>query len=111
VALTGADWPVGVSERIPFFGQPAQLPTGHIRLAMSSNALLVPLTSRWSPERGYYGITCPPMELELCGNREADVRYNTLRVLGILEGWIRETPEQWAMWHRVWPEVEAEWPF
>lgn len=111
VALTGADWPVGATDRIPFFDKPAQLPTGHIRLAMSANALLVPLACRWTPGRGYYAFTCPAMELELCGDRDRDVLHNTVRLLGVLEQWIRETPEQWSMWHRVWPEVDARWPF
>lgn len=111
VALTGVDWPIGSTDRIPFFGQPAQLPTGHVRLAMASNALLVPLACRWTPERGYHAMTHEPVALELSGDREADVLHNTTRVLNILEGWISETPEQWAMWHRVWPDIDAEYPF
>lgn len=104
VALTGVDWPVGATERIPFFGRLAQLQSGYIRLAMSANALLVPLACRWTAERGYYAETHPPLELELTGDREADLLHNVRRVLSIIEGWIRETPEQWAMWHRVWPD-------
>lgn len=106
VALTGADWPVPVppEERLPFFGRPANLPTGHIRLAISANALILPVAFRWSRERGYYAQLAPAMELERTGDRAADVRHNALRVLAVLEKWIAETPEQWLMYHPVWPE-------
>jgi lauroyl/myristoyl acyltransferase len=110
VAATGVDWPLGAraDERLPFFGRPARLPTGHIRLAMSSGAVLLPVAFRWSPERGYYGQTAPYLELELTGDRDADVRHNALRMLAVIEQWISERPDQWLMYHRVWPEDEAD---
>jgi lauroyl/myristoyl acyltransferase len=105
VAATGVDWPLAglPDERLPFFGHPANLPTGHIRLAMSSGALLLPVCFRWSPERGYYGQTAPHLELELTGDRAADVRLNALRLLSVIENWIAESPDQWLMYHRIWP--------
>jgi len=104
-AAIGVDWPVGLDggQPVPFFGRPAHLATGYIRLAMSSDAVILPLACRWSPERGYYTITRPPMTLELTGDREADVLHNTRRVLAGMEQWIAETPGQWLMYHRVWP--------
>jgi lauroyl/myristoyl acyltransferase len=109
VVGTGVDWPLaGLSEeRLPFFGRPASLPTGHIRLAMSSGAVLLPVCFRWSPERGYYGQTAPHLELERTGDRDADVRHNALRLLAVIEKWIAETPHQWLMYHRVWPEADV----
>jgi lauroyl/myristoyl acyltransferase len=106
VVGTGVDWPLGAAaeEPLPFFGRPAVLPTGHIRLAMSSGAVLLPTAFRWSAERGYYGQTAPHIELELTGHRDADVRHNALRVLAVIERWIREAPDQWLMYHRMWPE-------
>ena len=106
VVGTGVDWPlVGFpEERLPFFGRPATLPTGHIRLAMSSGAVLLPVGFRWSPQRGYYGQTAPHLELELTGDRVADVRHNALRLLAVIEKWIAESPDQWLMYHRMWPE-------
>jgi KDO2-lipid IV(A) lauroyltransferase len=109
VAATGVDWPLaGLSEeRLPFFGRPATLPTGHIRLAMSSGAVLLPVCFRWSPERGYYGQTDPHLDLELTGDRATDVRHNALRLLSVIEKWIAESPDQWLMYHRMWPEDDA----
>lgn len=104
---TGVDWPVGYQGggEVPFFGRPAHLATGYIRVAMSTDAAILPLACRWSPERGYYALTQQPLVLELTGDREADVRHNVRRVLAIMERWIAETPDQWLMYHPVWADA------
>ncbi len=108
VALIGVDWPVPeAAEGLPFFGAPSHLSSGYIRLALSSNAVLLPLASRWTSERGYFAMTCPPLELERTGDRTRDAHVNALRVLALVEQWIRETPDQWLMYHPVWPETPA----
>ncbi len=108
VVATGVDWPLAATpdERVPFFGRLAHLPTGHIRLAISGNAVLLPLACRWEPVRGYYAITGAPVVLELSGDRAADIQNNARRVLAVMERWIAELPEQWLMYHRVWPGDE-----
>lgn len=102
----GVDWPFGASDEaqpLDFFGRPSRLPTGWVRLALHADALILPLACRWSPERGYYVITAPLIELEHTGDRSADVQHNARRVLSLIESWIRETPDQWMMYHPVWP--------
>lgn len=105
----GVDWPFGAGDEAPieFFGRPSRLPTGWARLALGANALILPLACRWSPERGYFTITAPLIELERTGDRAADVQHNARRVLAVMEKWIAETPDQWLMYHPVWPEEEA----
>lgn len=112
VCATAADWVPAAdpNELVPFFGRPALLPTGHIRLAISANALLFPIAARWDPQRGYYAICAPAMELELTGDRATDVRHNARRVLAVMERWIAKTPDQWLMHYRVWPEGAAGHP-
>ncbi|MGE5603005.1 MAG: lysophospholipid acyltransferase family protein [Nitrososphaerales archaeon] len=103
--LIGIDWPMpDTTEGVPFFGAPSLLSAGYVRLALSANAVLLPLTARWTPARGYYAMSCPPVELVRTGDRDHDIRVNALHVLGIVERWIRETPDQWLMYHPVWPE-------
>jgi lauroyl/myristoyl acyltransferase len=105
MVATAADWPLAAdpNELTPFFGRPAMLPTGHIRVAMAAGAVLLPFAARWHPDRGYYALSAPHLELELTGDRAADVRHNARRVLAVMEKWIAETPDQWLMYHRVWP--------
>ena len=104
----GVDWPIGAEsgEAVPFFGRSAHLATGYARMALSANAVIFPMACRWSPTRGYYALSQPPMTLEVTGDREADVQHNVRRILAVMENWIAETPEQWLMYHPVWPEVD-----
>ena len=107
MVLTGADWPSpDTTDCLPFFGEPSLIPSGYVRLALASNAVLLPLAARWTPERGYYVMTCPPLELVRTGDRDRDTRVNAQQVLAVAEQWIRETPEQWLMYHPVWPQGE-----
>jgi KDO2-lipid IV(A) lauroyltransferase len=107
VALIGVDWPLAAlpDERITFFGRPANLPTGYARLAISGNAVLLPLGCRWLSGRGYIAMTAPHIDPPRTGDRESDALETAGRVLGVIEQWIRETPDQWLMYHRVWPEA------
>ena len=112
MVLTGVDWPELSLEKdfLPFFGRQAHLPTGHIRLAISGGARLLPVALRWDPRRGYYAETAPPLDLELSGDRAHDVLHNARRVLAVLERWIADKPEQWLMYHPVWEDIpEAEY--
>lgn len=107
MVATGVDWPPAAAsdERLPFFGRLAHLPTGHIRLAISAGAVLLPVACRWDPERGYRLMTAPHLELELTGDRARDIQHNARRVLAIIEQWIAERPEQWLMYYQVWPQL------
>jgi phosphatidylinositol dimannoside acyltransferase len=114
MVLTGIDWPEGSApaagelrgqEPVSFFGRPAHLPTGHVRLALASGARLLPVSMRWEPGRGYHVLTAPPFEVVYCSQRAQTVLHNARRVLAVLEGWIGERPEQWLMYHPVWERI------
>lgn len=103
VALIGVDWPLpDTDEAAPFFGAPSLLSAGYIRLALSADAVLLPLTCRWTPGRAYHALSCPPIELVRSGDRTRDVMQNAVHILSIVEGWIRAAPDQWLMYHPVW---------
>lgn len=107
MVATGVDWPPAAAsdDRLPFFGRLAHLPTGHIRLAISTGAVLLPVACRWDVEHGYRMLTAPHLELELTGDRARDIQHNARRVLAIIEQWIADRPEQWLMYYRVWPQT------
>ena len=118
VVLTGVDRPVddmeqlvepspipGGSRRgVEFFGRLAPLPTGHVRLALKTDAIIV-VASPWrDPQKGNVMRLSPPLEMVRTGDRDENLRVNLRRVTGWLEEFIRARPEQWAMFVPVWPE-------
>ena len=105
VVTTGVDRPVSVEdEPVPFFDAPARLPTGHIRLALRTGALIMVTACLQHPDASYSVRIMPALEMEVSGNRERDVRHNARRVLAVIEGLVRQAPEQWLMFVPVWPE-------
>lgn len=102
----GVDWPFGGStdDPIEFFGRPSRLPAGWVRMALSADAFALPLACRWSEERGYHAVTAPLIEMERTGDRAYDVHHNARRVLSVIERWIGAAPDQWLMYHPVWPD-------
>ena len=46
----------------------------------------------------------PAMEIPKTGDRAADERSVMAAINLLLEGWIRERPEQWLWLHRRWPD-------
>jgi KDO2-lipid IV(A) lauroyltransferase len=107
VVATGVDRPVsGLGELVPFFGRPARLPLGHIRLALKTGANVAVAYTIFSTDRDRYSMHIePPMELIRTGKLEQDIKLNARRVLETLEEIIRRWPEQWMMFMPVWPEL------
>ncbi|HHX66085.1 MAG TPA: hypothetical protein GX702_14500 [Chloroflexi bacterium] len=104
VVMTGVDRPVSEKDRpLPFFGRPARLPTGHVRLALQTDSRLLVACCVQAPDGCYNIHIAPPLEMERTGKgREVDERHNALRVLAILEDMIRMAPSQWLMFVPVW---------
>ena len=69
---TGVDRPdpTSAGEPLTFFGQPAYLPTGHVRLALQANAPIAVAMVRNNPARphAYVVDVEPPLELEMIGH-------------------------------------------
>lgn len=105
LVLTGVDRPVGDEEpTVEFFGRPAPLPTGHVRLALKADAAILVAGPYRDPRRDNVIRLSPPLEMRRTGDPEEDVRVNLRRVTAWLEKFIRDKPEQWAMFLPVWPE-------
>jgi len=102
---TGVDRPVGQGDGpVEFFGKTALLPTGHIRLALRTDAIVVVGYCEYDADTGYRLRVEPPMELVRTGDREEDVRLNARRVLKVLEQAILAHPDQWLLFVPVWPD-------
>jgi len=105
IVITGVDRPVSPDdEPLPFFGAPARLPTGHVRLALQTKTPII-IAACTQDDDGVYRIhLAGPLEMEISGDRAADTRHNAIRVLQILEGIIRQHPSQWLMFWPVWSD-------
>jgi KDO2-lipid IV(A) lauroyltransferase len=105
IVLTGVDRPVSDEEHwTEFFGQPAPLPTGHVRLALKTDAVVfVAGAQRDAQGINIFGIS-PPLEMVRTGDADEDLRVNMRRAAAWLEKFIRIRPGQWGMFVPVWPE-------
>ncbi len=107
MVMTAGDRPVDprVAMRLSFFGHPAWLPSGTVRLALKGNAdVLVGVCYFGSASR--YEIRAEPLlVMERTGDLEVDVRHNAERVTRSLENLIRRCPDQWLMFVPAWPDL------
>jgi len=95
---------------VDFFGKPACTTTGIARVALHTDAAVVPGYAYWDANLGKYRLRFePPVELVRTGDSENDIRENTQRFTKVIEEIIRKHPEQWVWVHARWknrPEGE-----
>lgn len=101
---------------VDFFGVPASTTSGLARIALRTDAAVVPGFLSWDPERRKYRLRFEPaVELARTGNEEADVVENTARFTRVIEGFVRAHPDQWLWVHRRWktrpPGEKPLYPF
>lgn len=88
---------------VDFFGTPACTTTGIARVALHTDAAVVPGYAVWDEALQKYRLRFQPaVELLRSGDGEADVRVNTQRFAKVLEDVIRRYPEQWVWLHARW---------
>lgn len=88
---------------VNFFGVPASTSSGLARLALRTDAAVVPGFLLWDASRRKYRLRFEPaVEVSRTGDEEADVRENTQRFTRVIEDFIREHPDQWLWVHKRW---------
>ncbi|HKN23775.1 MAG TPA: lysophospholipid acyltransferase family protein [Candidatus Acidoferrum sp.] len=96
---------------VDFFGTPASMTTGIARVALHTDAAVVPGYAFWDANLRKYRLRFePPVELVRTGDTERDVLENTQRFAKVIEEIIRKYPEQWVWIHARWkhrPKGEA----
>jgi len=109
VVATGVDRPVpGKKETLTFFGRPAALPVGHVRMAMDAQVPIQVISISMTPDGQYHLRLSEPIEMEQTGDRKRDIRANAQQVLAEVEAHICQHPEQWLMYYPVWPDALQE---
>jgi KDO2-lipid IV(A) lauroyltransferase len=87
---------------VNFFDAPARLPDGHVQLALRTGAALLPAFSLRLPDNTFAAYAEPAIQLENTGHFQEDTRAGVEQVARVMEKWIREHPDQWVMFHRIW---------
>jgi KDO2-lipid IV(A) lauroyltransferase len=102
VGLAG-DRDVTESGRVmDFFGSPARLPDGPVRVALRTGAPLIPAFAHRRPDNTVEVQIEPPLQLPRTGDREADIQKGMEMVVAVMEKYIAQWPEQWLVAQRVW---------
>lgn len=108
-----ADQNTMVSEGVfvDFFGTAACTTTGIARVALHTDAAVVPGYAFWDGDLRKYRLRFePPVELVRTGDLERDVATNTQKFAKVIEEIIRTYPDQWVWIHARWknrPKGEA----
>lgn len=96
---------------VDFFGKSACTTTGIARLALNTDAAVVPGYAIWDESIRKYRLRFEPaVELARTGETERDIFVNTQRFAKVIEEIIRKYPEQWVWVHARWktrPKGEA----
>jgi Kdo2-lipid IVA lauroyltransferase/acyltransferase len=88
---------------VNFFGIPACTASGLARIALRTDAAVVPGFTIWDESLGKYRLRFDPaLELIRTGNLEADIIANTQQFTKVIEEYVRKYPDQWLWVHRRW---------
>jgi KDO2-lipid IV(A) lauroyltransferase len=88
---------------VDFFGIPASTTSGLARLALHTDAAVVPGFLMWDAGRRKYRLCFQStIELTRTADEEADVIANTARFTRVIEEYVRVHPDQWLWVHKRW---------
>jgi Kdo2-lipid IVA lauroyltransferase/acyltransferase len=88
---------------VDFFGMPACTASGLARVALKTEAAVVPGFLLWeAAERRYVLHFGERIQIEATGDAESDIVALTQRCTAVIEAWVRRYPEQWLWIHRRW---------
>lgn len=108
LVVTAADRPDESGAFLEFFGKQAWLPIGHVRLSLKTKAPImvgVTYSTAEGEYRAKYLRVIDPKDFE--GQEDADLVI-AQQVLKEYEKYIGSHPDQWWMFHSVWPNNDGK---
>ena len=88
---------------VDFFGIPACTASGLARIALRTDAAVVPGFTIWDRKLRKYRLRFDPaLALIRTGDEEADIVANTALFTKVIEQYVRRYPDQWLWVHRRW---------
>ena len=95
---------------VDFFGIPACTASGMARIALRTDAAVLPGFTVWDSKLRKYRLRFDPaVQLIRTGDDDADAIANTALFTKVIEDYVRRYPDQWLWVHRRWktrPEGE-----
>jgi KDO2-lipid IV(A) lauroyltransferase len=108
MVVTAIDHDVlGTGVVLPFFGRPARIPIGPAAIAVRRGTPILPVCVYRLADDSYQAVGLAPVLAEPSRDRNAEARRVTAAVLGKLEAFVRERPDQWHMPHRIWVDQDS----
>jgi len=92
---------------VPFFNRLSSTPRGVARFAVKMKPSLVFMHTYRRPD-DKIAVKILPVEFEYSGDNEKDIYDLTAKMTAMLEGFIRENPDQWLWLHRRWKTAPPE---
>ena len=88
---------------VDFFGTQASTTASIAKLALKTDAVIIPAFAVWEEEKKKYVVYLePPIEYQKTGNAEKDIVEITQKITSIVERYVRKYPEQWLWIHKRW---------
>lgn len=109
--FTGLERPLPESGYRPkFFGRPTSLPVHYVLMAKRAKVPVVIVAIRRMPGGTFLTVWSDFIEMKRFKDRREEIYYNAEHILSYAERFIREAPEQWAMFYPLWPELVNKVP-
>lgn len=87
---------------VDFFGRPAATTTAAAALAVKTGCALLPCYCEAKRDGRYRLVYHAPFEWSPSDSRQDDIARITQGLTTIIEGWVRDRPDQWLWIHRRW---------
>lgn len=93
--------------KVTLFGSPAYVPAGAATLSLRTGAPIVPAAVIRLPNNRFLALVDRCISYKPTGNDEEDLRALTQQIMDTLACWVKQNPDQWFMFRRMWPAPET----
>ncbi len=89
---------------VNFLGAPTQIPDGPVQLALKYDSPVVLGFAVRQPDNRCQVYIEPPLTFEKTGDMAHDIQTGVQRIAAVMEKYIRQYPDQWLMFQKIWEE-------
>lgn len=110
--VTGIDRPLPENSKEKyqpkFFEHEANLPVFYVRLAKDTDAVIFVMSCVSRPDATYYFECSEPIHITPQSDLDLETIENAEKVLSVTARFIKQAPNQWAMFYPVWPNINIK---